>query len=64
MLHTRKVFVSGLAVLMVFLLVSVVFAQSPTLQVVEHPMLGKIFTDSSGMTLYLFTKDGADVSNC
>ncbi len=55
----------ALALLMLFGLVPLAAAQAPaTVQVVEHPTQGKILTDSQGMTLYLFTKDAANVSNC
>jgi predicted lipoprotein with Yx(FWY)xxD motif len=35
-----------------------------TINVVEDAKLGKILVDSKGMTLYMFTKDEADKSNC
>ena len=38
--------------------------QEPTLKVADDPKLGKILTDEKGMTLYIFTKDSADTSNC
>jgi predicted lipoprotein with Yx(FWY)xxD motif len=34
------------------------------LQVVNNDKLGKFLADGSGMTLYMFTKDTKDVSNC
>jgi predicted lipoprotein with Yx(FWY)xxD motif len=35
-----------------------------TINVVEDPKLGKILVDGKGMTLYMFTKDEPDKSNC
>lgn len=35
-----------------------------TINVAEDPKLGKILVDGKGMTLYMFTKDGPDKSNC
>ena len=37
---------------------------SATVQTSEHPELGTILTDASGRTLYLFTPDERDISNC
>jgi predicted lipoprotein with Yx(FWY)xxD motif len=34
------------------------------LNVATDPRLGKILVDGEGMTLYMFTKDEADKSNC
>ena len=39
-------------------------AGSVTLQVVNNDQLGKFLADGSGMTLYMFTKDTKDTSNC
>jgi predicted lipoprotein with Yx(FWY)xxD motif len=36
----------------------------PTINVVMDAKLGKILVDGKGMTLYIFTKDTADKSNC
>jgi predicted lipoprotein with Yx(FWY)xxD motif len=36
----------------------------PTVSVREHDELGPILTDADGMTLYLFTNDEGDTSNC
>ena len=36
----------------------------PTVKVVENPKLGKILTDSKGMTLYMFTPDKNNTSVC
>ncbi len=35
-----------------------------TVQVAQDPKLGNILVDSSGMTLYAYTKDGPDQVNC
>jgi predicted lipoprotein with Yx(FWY)xxD motif len=35
-----------------------------TINVVNDPKLGKILVGANGMTLYMFTKDGPDQSNC
>lgn len=37
---------------------------SVTIDVASDPSLGKILVDGRGMTLYIFTKDAADQSNC
>jgi len=34
------------------------------INVVDNPTLGKILVGNNGMTLYMFTKDGPDQSNC
>jgi predicted lipoprotein with Yx(FWY)xxD motif len=36
----------------------------PTINVADDPKLGKILVDGKGMTLYMYTKDEADKSNC
>ena len=38
--------------------------EEPTLMVSEHPDLGPILVDGEGMTLYMFTKDEPNKSNC
>lgn len=35
-----------------------------SIDIATHPTLGKILVDGNGMTLYVFTKDGPDQSNC
>jgi predicted lipoprotein with Yx(FWY)xxD motif len=35
-----------------------------TLAVADHPELGKILVDGNGMTLYMYTEDGPNQSNC
>jgi predicted lipoprotein with Yx(FWY)xxD motif len=65
MFDLKKQLGLALAVLMLFGWVSLAAAQdSAAVQVTENPALGKILTDGQGMTLYLFTKDAANVSNC
>ena len=34
------------------------------INVATDPKLGKILVDASGMTLYIYTKDGPNQSNC
>ncbi|HMN61690.1 MAG TPA: hypothetical protein PJ988_15070, partial [Anaerolinea sp.] len=34
------------------------------INVVDNPTLGKILVGNNGLTLYMFTKDGPDKSNC
>ena len=46
------------------MLVPGAMAQEVTVQVSDHPELGKILTDGQGMTLYLYTPDKENVSNC
>jgi predicted lipoprotein with Yx(FWY)xxD motif len=36
----------------------------PSINVATDPKLGQILVDGKGMTLYIFTKDGRDQSNC
>jgi len=40
------------------------FAENPTVQIASDPKLGNILVDSKGMTLYLYTRDEPNVSNC
>jgi predicted lipoprotein with Yx(FWY)xxD motif len=42
----------------------VVAVTEPTINVATDPTLGQILVDGKGMTLYIFTKDGPDQSNC
>ena len=42
----------------------VVTMTEPTINVASDPTLGQILVDDKGMTLYVFTKDGPDQSNC
>jgi predicted lipoprotein with Yx(FWY)xxD motif len=61
----QKLLVVSLALLLVGLLTPVALAQGPTtVQVTQQPDLGAILTDAQGKTLYLFTKDAENVSNC
>lgn len=41
-----------------------VAAAEAEVDVVDNPTLGKILVGANGMTLYMFTKDGPDQSNC
>src|SRR5512143_3293172 len=38
--------------------------QEATINIATDAKLGKILVDGKGMTLYMFTKDGPDQSNC
>ena len=38
--------------------------EEPVVMVTEHPEFGQILVDGEGMTLYMFTKDEANKSNC
>jgi predicted lipoprotein with Yx(FWY)xxD motif len=72
MSHLRKLFGLGSVWLMILALSSLAFTVSlqgaapgdATVQVSKDANLGDILTDGKGMTLYLFTKDQANVSNC
>jgi predicted lipoprotein with Yx(FWY)xxD motif len=72
MSHLRKLFGLGSVWLMILALSSLAFtvslqAAAPgdvTVQVSKDASLGDILVDGKGMTLYLFTKDQANVSNC
>jgi len=62
----RRVGIS-LSLVVVLGLLALVFpasAQAPTIMVGDSATHGKILVDSKGMTLYAFTKDGPNVSNC
>ena len=39
-------------------------ANEAEINLVDDPTLGKILVGANGMTLYMFTKDGPDTSNC
>ena len=39
-------------------------AMEVSVQVATNPQLGEILVDGNGMTLYMYTKDEADKSNC
>jgi predicted lipoprotein with Yx(FWY)xxD motif len=64
MSRARKLLALCLGLSMLLALVPAALAQGVTVQVSDHPELGKILTDANGRTLYLFTKDGENVSNC
>jgi len=44
--------------------VPVAASGEPTINLATDPTLGQILVDGKGMTLYVFTKDGPDQSNC
>ena len=60
----RALLAFGLVLLLTLALGPLASAQEVTVQVADSPTLGKILTDGNGMTLYLFTKDTANVTNC
>lgn len=60
----RKALAWGLGLFLLLALVPGVLAQEVTVQVSEHPELGTILTDGEGMTLYMYTRDEENVSNC
>ena len=64
MLRNQKLIAVSLGLFLLLALAPLASAQGVTVQVADHPELGKILTDGQGMTLYLFTRDGEDVSNC
>jgi predicted lipoprotein with Yx(FWY)xxD motif len=39
-------------------------SSEPTIDVASRPSLGQYLVDGKGFTLYIFTKDGSDQSNC
>jgi predicted lipoprotein with Yx(FWY)xxD motif len=39
-------------------------ATEPTIMVASNPTLGEFLVDDKGMSLYMFTRDTADMSNC
>ena len=55
----------ALAVVMIFVLSSLAFAQgTPTAQLASNSQFGQILVDGKNMTLYQFTADTANTSNC
>jgi predicted lipoprotein with Yx(FWY)xxD motif len=55
----------ALALVMIFVLSSLAFAQgTPTAQLASNSQFGKILVDGKNMTLYQFTADAANTSNC
>ena len=61
----RKSLVSLLVIAGLLAAVGVAHAQEPaTVQISQHSELGDILTDGGGRTLYLFTVDERNVSNC
>ena len=60
-----RVFTIGVVLTLLTGLAPVALAQSaPTVQISDNPTLGTILTDSRGMTLYRFTPDQPNTSNC
>jgi predicted lipoprotein with Yx(FWY)xxD motif len=64
MLRNQKLIALNLGLFLLLALTPLASAQGVTVQVTDHPELGKILTDGQGMTLYLYTRDGENVSNC
>jgi predicted lipoprotein with Yx(FWY)xxD motif len=61
----QRLVVPLLAVAMGFMVAAPVLAQSdPLVKVATDPQLGKILVDSKGMTLYLYSRDEKNLSNC
>jgi predicted lipoprotein with Yx(FWY)xxD motif len=55
----------ALALVMIFVLSSLAFAQgTPTAQLASNSQFGQILVDGKNMTLYQFTADTANTSNC
>lgn len=63
MVHRLLVALLGLCLALSFTVTAQAQAAS-TVAVVDNPTLGKFLTDSKGMTLYIFTRDTANTSNC
>src|SRR5689334_1870776 len=65
-LTMRRLLIGSLGVLLVLaaLLPLAAAAASATVQVSKNDALGSFLTDSKGMTLYIYTRDTADTSNC
>jgi predicted lipoprotein with Yx(FWY)xxD motif len=53
-----------LGTLLALVLISTALAADTTVQVAQNAKLGNIFTDAKGMTVYAWTKDTANTSNC
>jgi predicted lipoprotein with Yx(FWY)xxD motif len=65
MLRTKTWLYIALAIVMIFVLSSLAFAQgTPTVQTANNSQLGQIVVDAKNMTLYQFTADTANTSNC
>ncbi len=55
---------TSLVGLLIMLSVTSALAQGLVVKSVANPTLGNILTDSRGITLYIFTNDAPNVSNC
>jgi predicted lipoprotein with Yx(FWY)xxD motif len=64
MYRTKSLFAACLVLFMLLGLAPLALAQEVTVQVADHPELGRILTDGEGMVLYLFTRDEENVTNC
>lgn len=64
MTQIGKWFALAFAALTVLALAPLALAQGPAVQVTENAGLGDILTDSEGMTLYMFTRDEPNLTNC
>jgi len=64
MFHNQKLIAVSLGLFLLLAFAPLASAQGVTVQVTDHPELGKILTDGQGMTLYLYTRDSENVSNC
>jgi predicted lipoprotein with Yx(FWY)xxD motif len=65
MFRSRTWLYVALALVMIFVLSSLAFAQgTPTLQLASNSKFGQIVVDGKNMTLYQFTADAANTSNC
>src|SRR6476660_4872283 len=64
MARISRYFGTSLVGLFIMLSVTSALAQGLVVKSVANPTLGNILTDSQGMTLYIYTKDSPNVSNC
>jgi predicted lipoprotein with Yx(FWY)xxD motif len=65
MSRSRQLFAVGMAALAMLLVVPLALAQGAvTVEVAQNDTLGPIVTDGEGMTLYMFTRDAPNQSNC
>jgi predicted lipoprotein with Yx(FWY)xxD motif len=64
MSRKKKLFGFGTVFFMLLALAPLAAAQGTAVQVTQNATLGEILTDSQGMTLYMFTKDEPNVTNC
>jgi predicted lipoprotein with Yx(FWY)xxD motif len=64
MKNTFKIFGIGLGLLALLTLAPLALAQGTTVQMTQNSQLGAILVDNEGMTLYMFTRDEPNVTNC